>query len=457
MDFYNRQSELKALNNWWKEKKAQLVIVYGKRRVGKTELCLEFSKDKEHVYFLADRLDINLQLKKLSRDIGSFFRDEIIAENGFKDWEQLFKYIASKNRKFILIIDEFPYLVETEATISSVFQKGFDLYLKNSPVFLILSGSSIGMMEKHTLIYKAPLYGRRTGQMLIEPFTFNDFDTLFPKFNFEDKLLIYSTVGGTISYLLPFIGSKNIWSVIEKNILTKGQLLYEEVGFLLREELREPRNYFSILLSLALGKTRLFELMNDTGFDKSTLSSYLANLQQLLIVKKEVPITEKTPEKSRKGSYRISDNFFEFWFRYVFKNKGLLEEGKTKEVLNKIKNTKNELISKNYELFARDFVKTKIKNKYNSVGRWWEKEEEIDLVAINQKEKEILFGEVKWTNKFVGTDLLERLKEKAKKIEWNRSNRKEKYILFSKSGFTDNLKNLAKKESIYLVHQDKMQ
>ena len=455
MKFYHREHELKALNDWWKEKESHLVIVYGKRRVGKTALILEFAKNKPTIFHLAERLDPKLQLKKISQEVGTFFQDAYVGEYGFSDWEQLFKYIAQKNQKMVIIVDEFPYLIEADPAIPSIFQKGWDLYLSKSKVLLILCGSSVGMMEKHTLLYGAPLYGRRSGQILVQPFSFFDLEEIFPKKKFEEKLLVYSTVGGTITYLKNFLEKKSFWKLVEKYILGKEQFLYEEVEFLLREEFREPRNYFSVLLGLSLGKRKLSEIINFTGFDKSTLSAYLGILQQLLIVKKEVPITEKIPEKSRKGLYKISDNFFEFWFRYVFRNKQLIEKGSSSEVLKIIKKDINELVSKNYEEISGEWIRRNIKKNFQYLGRWWDNNDEIDIVGFNQETKEIIFGEVKWSNKAVGTNIFFDLKRKSRNVSWNNDNRTEYYILFSKNGFTLEMKKLAKESgNIILVDKD---
>jgi len=454
MKFYNRKNELKALNQWWKEDNSHLIVVYGKRRVGKTALCLEFAKDKSHFYYLCERIDPKLQLKKISREIALFFKDDFISSVGFDDWEQLFQYIASKKKKFVFIIDEFPYLAESEPGISSIFQKGWDLYLSKSPVFLILNGSSIGMMEKYVLDYKAPLYGRRTGQIFVEPFKYHDFNEMFPDLSFEKKLLIYSMVGGTITYIKPFISCKNIWDIVEEKILTKESFLYEEIEFLLREELREPRNYFSILQSMSLGKRKLSEIINDTGMDKSSISSYISILSNLHIVKKEIPITEKIPEKSKKGLYSISDNYFNFWFKYLFRNKSLLESGKVKVVLELIKASIHELLSKNYELVAREIIDLNFAKDYQVTGMWRDKEKEIDLVALENTKKNILLGEVKWSNKQVGTNIYLDLIEKSKHVDWFNKSRTEKYILFSKSGFTIDMISLSEKEKVILVEKD---
>ena len=290
MRFVNRESEVKFLNEKWLEESAQLIIIYGKRRVGKTEISIQFTKDKPHIYFLCERISERKQLSKFTAAVGEYFKDEFLPAEGFKDWETAFKYISNRKEKLVIIIDEFPYLVETAPAIPSTFQKAWDLYLKNSKVYLILSGSSISMMEETALFHKSPLYGRRTGQFLIKPFRFKEAKDVFPGKNFEEILSIYSIVGGTLLYLNKF-RNKDYLDVVKKEILKKGQPLYEEVEFLLREELREPRNYFVILEALSLGKHKLSEIINETGFDKSTVSRYISILDSLQITKKETPIT----------------------------------------------------------------------------------------------------------------------------------------------------------------------
>lgn len=460
MKFVNRESELVFLNREWRQKQSKFVVVYGKRRVGKTELILQFMKDKPHLYFLADKIPDNIQIKKFSQSVGNFFNDSVLAQRGFESWEETLKYIAEKNRRFVLTIDEFPYLVESNPAISSIFQKAWDLYLKKSPTFLILMGSSVSMMEKETLAYRAPLYGRRTGQLLVKPFRFLDLGEAFPDVAFAKRLTIYSLAGGTPAYLVPFWGRKDIWKTVEQEILTKGMALYEEVEFLLREELVEPRNYFAILRAMSLGKTKFGEIMNECGFDKGTASRYLAILNNLQITRKETPVTEKFPEKSRKGIYFIGDNFFSFWFRFIFRYRDRLEMADTRFVISKIKQELPSMLAENYERVTREIFEESSTSgmapRFQHYGRWWDKRGEIDLVATDEESNEILFGEAKWSQKPLGIDIYEDLKRKAHFVEWGKPGRKEYYCLFSRSGFTSQIIEVAKKEGIFLFREDRL-
>ncbi|MCG2712703.1 MAG: ATP-binding protein, partial [Candidatus Omnitrophica bacterium] len=230
---------------------------------------------------------------------------------------------------------------------------------------------------------------------------------------------------------------------------------------LLREELKEPRNYFVILEAISLGKHKLSEIVNETGLDKGTCSRYISILDSLQITKKEIPVTEKMPEKSRKGIYRIDDNFFNFWFRLIFRNRSLLEENKIALVISKVKEVMPRFLAENYEKISGEILFDAILNgklpfEFETYGRWWDRNEEIDLIALNNRENEILFGEVKWSNKPVGTNIYEELKNKSQKVTWGKQNRKEYFALFSKSGFTADMKKRAKKESVCLFHKDKL-
>lgn len=459
MKFIDRERELNNLKAWWASKDAQLIVIYGRRRIGKTELIKRFIKDKPHIYFIAQQISEAENLKTLGKIVGEYFDDMILKEKGFDNWSTFFEYLKKHvKERLIIAIDEFPYLAESNKGISSVFQAGWDEHLKELPIFLILCGSSMAMMEREVLSFKAPLYGRRTGQLRLKPFSFFEASEFFSGLSFEDRLLYYSVLGGNPSYLSRVNPKKSWEENIVSLILSPASPLYSEVEFLLHEELREPRNYFSILKAIALNKTRISEIVNETGFDKSILHKYLFVLEDLQLIQKEYPVTEKNPLKSKKGLYRLQDQYFKFWFRYVLPNKSRLEEGREDLVLEIIRNDITSLVAENYEQVAREILsrdQTKIFS-FDRLGRWWDRNEEIDLVALNEKEKKILLGEVKWSNKPVGLNILEELKRKSSQIDWERSKRKEYYCLFSKSGFTETIIKQAREERILLFHKDRI-
>ncbi len=459
MRFINRAEELKSLNAKWKENKPHFVIIYGKRRVGKTELIKQFIKDKPSIYFLADKRTELEQLKELGRIMGDFFKDSLLKDRGFTEWIEVFKYLKERNKsRFILAIDEYPYLVEGNKAISSLFQKGWDEYLKDQNVLLVLSGSSIAMMESETLIHQSPLYGRRTGQILVKPLSFKESRDFFPTKDFDEFMDIYTITGGMPAYLLQWDASLSLDENIKNKIFLRTEFLHNEVEFILKEEFREPKNYLSILKAISWGKRKFGEIANETGLEKNVLTKYLMTLEKLYVIEKEVTSTEDTPHKSRKGLYRISDNFFRFWFQYVFPYKSDLEIGRFDEVSRKIKESFNILASNVYEKVSIEILwgfREKI-FPFERVGRWWDKDNELDIVALNAAGKGILFGEVKWSNKPLGTNIFEELKRKSESVDWNNATRKAHYLLCSKSGFTEDMMDLAKKEKVLLIHKDKL-
>jgi len=458
MNFINRERELAFLNKSYKDKRSQFIVVYGKRRVGKTELVKQFFKSIPHVYFLADKAPEREQLKMLSEKVGLLFNDELLLSRGFGNWHDFFRYVKGKGR-IVITIDEFPFLIEANKAVPSIFQKGWDEELKDSEIFLILLGSSIGMMETEVLGYKSPLFGRRTGQLLIESLSFWDSKKFFSERSNEEFLYTYAVLGGTPAYLLRFDSSADIWKNLKNEILLPEAYLFSEPEFILKEELREPRNYFSILRSISMGKTRASEIINETGFEKNVVGKYLSVLTDLRIIKREVPVIEKSFEKSKKGIYLINDNYFRFWFNFVFPNKSFIAEGEVDYLIkNKVRPKMDIFTSSAFEDVCRSFVKKGAAEgmRFNTVGRWWSKDAEIDVVAINEDDNSILFGEAKWSTKKIGVDVLTDLKKKAPIVEWGKKHRKEFYALFSRKGFTEELKNIAGKEKIILKTIDEM-
>jgi len=468
MPFINREQELKALNEKWQSNIAQLFIIYGKRRVGKTELIKQFIKDKPAIYFLADKRTAADQLRELGQIVGSRFKDEILIKNGFGDWLEVFSYLKTKTaaKPLVLAIDEYPYLTENDESTSSLFQKGWDEYLKNTKIFLILSGSSVAMMESETLNQSAPLFGRRTGQILVEPLNFSQSRKFFPEKNFSDFLNIYAITGGMPAYLKQFEDGGELSEEIKKKIFNKTAFLHNEVEFTLKEELRETKNYLAILRAIALGKRKLSEIVNEVGLDKATANKYLSVLINLRLVEREVPITEDKPDKSRRGLYKISDNFFVFWFQYIFPYKSYLEMDNYDYVLEKMFSglRYNDNVNSGFKIIAvQVYERVAIELlaawqdkifAFERVGRYWDSNQEIDVAGFSSSEKKIIFGECKWSEKPAGTNIYEELKKKAAKVDWNKNNRKEYYILFSKSGFTEEMIKTAKTDGVFLVEKD---
>jgi AAA+ ATPase superfamily predicted ATPase len=461
--FINRTEEMSMLNALYEKTKAepQFFVLYGKRRVGKTELMRHFYKDKPHLYYLASKGSAKDQLRTLTEIIADYFH-EPLGRDAFPDWRKLFDYLGLKLRerkeRLVLVFDEFPYLAESDPAISSYFQYGWNEQLEKTNVFLVLMGSSIGMMYKHVLTRNAPLFGRRTGQLLLEPFVFKESKKFYHAGDFEKLFSFYAIVGGMPAYLREFDERNSLVENIREKILTRATFLNLEPELLLSEDFNEPAKYLTILKAIGIGQTRYAELLNVTGLANNELPVYLKNLIDLRLIQKEVPVTEPIPEKSKKGSYSLSDNFLRFYFSYIFPNASLVEEKEYATLFNKNKNLLIQLIAKSYEETTSEFIKTAMKKRrlphFNKLGRWWDKNTEIDLVGLNEETNSILFVETKWNNKPIGMDILHSLKQKASHVQWGSNERKEYFALVARGGFTEALKKQAQQEEILLIEKD---
>ena len=452
--FINRKNELEFLDQKFKQPDAQMVVIYGRRRTGKTELIKQFCKDKEFIYFLADKRGTVLNTSRFTSIAVEHFND---IPPKIEDFYLLFEYIKRRldpEKKMVLIIDEFSYLVEKDDSISSVFQGIWDEVLMNENVFLILCGSSISMMEHGVLSYKSPLYGRRTGQWKMSAFSFKEMREFFPGFLMTERAEIYGVLGGIPLYLKQF-KKRNLFSNIEEKIMTKGELLYEEVEFLLREELREYSSYYSILEAIAAGRTRIIEIADHSKIKAGDLPKYLDILIKLDIIEKVHPVTEK--EKTKKTIYRIRDNFFNFWFKFVFPHKSDIEMGNSQKVMDIIKQDFSSYMGHIFEDIVKEFmIELNAKNvlpfNFMKIGTWWSGDKEIDLVALSKNEA--LFVECKWQSRKTDIDVLEKLIETAQFVNWQRE--KDYYAVVSRSGFTLRAEDYAREKGILLFGEDEM-
>jgi len=305
--FIDRKDELTFLQEAYSTDRSQMIILYGRRRVGKTYLLLEFMKEKKHTYHLCTRGNETEQIRFLSRMIGVSLNDTALVLSPFSEWRTLFRYLyeKAKDERYLLIIDEFPYLINANSAVTSIFQKYWDEYLSKTKIMLVLCGSSIAMMESEVLAYQSPLYGRRTGQWKVEPMSFEDAALFFAgEGRVEDAIENYSITGGVPFYIVELDLAKSAIDNIRENVARKGRLLYEEGEILLREELRDPSTYFSILEAISSGNARQVKIANHIGVPPTALPRYLSTLIRLGYVEKRVPVTE--PDKSKKAVYRIN-------------------------------------------------------------------------------------------------------------------------------------------------------
>lgn len=461
--FIGRETELKFLEGKYAENKGQLIVLYGRRRVGKTETLREFCKGKPHIFFSCTQTNDRLQLAKFSKQM---LRENIPARqyiSEFADWEKAFRSILDLpygEQKKLVVIDEFPYMCRGNKSIPSVLQNLWDAELKDSNVMLILCGSAMSFIEKELLAEKNPLYGRATGIYKMREMGFYDAVKFFPDYSDRDKVLTYAVLGGIPHYLNQFDPGLGLDENICRNILTKGCVLYSEVEFLLHQELRETPVYNSIIEAVALGNTKLNDISQKSLVeDTSKTSVYLKNLIELGIVEREFSVDAPTKEKANnnRGTYRLTDNFFRFWYAFGFANYSQLEDGDVDGVYRYlVEPALHQFASFSFEDVCREFVRELQKQnalpfRYHKMGRWTGKttirdehgkdgltvaETEIDLLGISRDSKEYLVGECKFKNSpFRYAEYL----DTRAKLTPQKKAAKFHYMLFSESGFDEKI------------------
>jgi len=430
--FIGRESELKLLEERINSNRAEFVLIFGRRRIGKTELVKKIIAEHGGIILMGREESKKLQLEHFSRLLAEHYNDDFLKKQSFTNWDAFFEYVyeKSKSTRTIIALDEFPYLVKEEKALPSILQDYWDNKLKNTHIFLFIMGSSISMMER-LMGYKSPIYGRRTGQLKLQPFQFKDVAKFIK--NTQRAVELYCVFGGTPAYITDVDPSKNIVDNIKEKFLRMDSYIYQDVRFVLMEELYEPRYYFSILEAIAAGNVSLGEIINYTGLERSLVGKYLSVLMELDLVKREISIT--AVKKTKNGIYSLKDNIFSFWFGFIFPYEDLLSLGRSEEVISRISRDLNAYIGKAFEEIAKEFLWETSNGNFAKMGRWWHKGEEIDIVALDEERKEIFFIECKWSkmNERDVFEILTELKRKATLVQWHNSERKEHYGIIAKA------------------------
>lgn len=440
LNFVDRVSELAFFDERYKHRGFEFFVVYGRRRVGKTELIKSFLRGKPHIYLLCDKGGTNRNVSRFKGKIAEYFGEPVI-ESG--DFEEVFSYLIKrlKGEKIVVVFDEFSYLIEKDDAVPSLFQVVCDEVLRNENIFLVLCGSSVSMMENGVLSKKSPLYGRKTAHIKLGELSFNYFNDFFPSNSLDKSIEFFAVLGGIPFYLQKFSDKKTTFENIKEQILSKQGKLYEEVDFLLREELREPDVYKTILDAIASGKTKVVDIANASKINVQDIDKYLKVLIRLGFIKKEIPVTKV---KSKKSIYLIDDNFFSFYFLFLQPFKSDLEIGETKNIESRIKNNFHAFVGAKFEKLVQQEILRKTNTiQIQKAGKWWgfyrdketnkRKSIEIDIVALNEEKKEILFAECKWQSKVNAEKIVSDMAEKAKYVEWHNNKRKESFAVFAKS------------------------
>lgn len=438
--FIGRERELKALNNMYLSNKFEFVVIYGRRRVGKTALINEFIREKNFIYFMGVESNAKQNLENFSRSIMEY-NTGISADTSFASFQAALEYVfqLAEKERILLAIDEYPYVARSSKSLASTLQLLIDKYKDNSKLMLILCGSSMSYMEDQVLAYKAPLYGRRTAQMKLLPFNFEETCHYLSGMTGEDKALMYGVVGGTPQYLLQISDKLSVEENIKNTYLNSTSFLFEEPVNLLKQEVREPAIYTAIITAIATGYSRMSEISGKVGEDTNVCATYIKNLISLGIIQRETPYGEK---ESRKSVYSISDNMFRFWYRFVLANNSIIARGATELAYKRIEPYFTDYMGKVFEDICMQYLWKQLLTgnspvEFTSLGRWWgnnpitRSQTEIDIMG-EQDKNTALFGECKWTNEKVDLGVLETLFQRSKLFSYQ----KVYLYLFSKSGFT---------------------
>jgi len=445
--FFGRIKELEILEKLYKKQGFELLVLYGRRRIGKTTLISHFIQGKPAIFFSAQEANDKINLEIFSKLLFQFFGLEKSGLPAFTDWNSAFLFLAEKarNKRLIVVFDEFPYAAGANKGLKSILQNVIDHKLKETNIFIILSGSQISFMENEVLGSKSPLFGRRTAQMKLAGFDYVDAAQMLSKYNNEEIIKFYSCIGGTPYYISRIDKHLSFEKNIESLFFESSGYLYEEPLMLLKQELREGAIYNSIISAIALGATKLNDIAVKIGEDRAKVIKYIDTLIGLNILYREFPFGEN-PEKSRKGLYRIKDNCYRFWYRYVFTNKTVIEQGAGIALFKSFLPELNSYIGIPFEDICMQYM-IRMNNLsalpfiFTKSGRWWgADDEEIDIVFSDTSKKQFIFAECKWRNELKDTAALKILVERSKLL-YAAAN--VYYFMFSKVPFSKSCESLA--------------
>lgn len=458
--FVNRKQELKRLNRLYESDSAALAVVWGRRRMGKTTLAIESVRDRDNaVYYQATRGTADQQ-------ISSFITAAAEVYSGItrirEEWEPLFEFLAEQDA--VIIIDEFPYLVEQTDALPSILQRVWDHTAKTTATTFVLTGSAIGMMYEYALDGTAPLYGRvaknPNGEIEVGPLRFRAAMSFFPDYSPDEQVMTYGVFGGTPEYLRAVEDTETLEENVTRTLLRRSGGLHEEPENVLHRELDEVDRYFAILKSLAEGNRVKNEIAQGAGISNSSVGYYLDRLADLRIIDRDYPVTVD-PARSRKGRYTITDPLFRFWFRFVYGRTARYEVYGDDAYTDLISPELPDFVSGTFEQLCQRATLYALGDEYRFLeepGNWWDRSgSEIDVVAPTNGET-LLAGEAKFRQEPVGYDVLSQLESEASNVDWHPDGGGDpeyEYALFSRGGFSSAVETAeADREDLHLFTVD---
>lgn len=457
--FHCRENELSKLNKRYQNDSFECIIMYGRRRVGKTALINEFCKDKKTIFFAALNATEQENLAALSKAIYECEKKTAAEAPVFSSFDSALNAITEMaSERLVFAIDEYPYLAKATESISSRLQHLIDHKWQSTKLFLILCGSSMSFMEEQVLGYESPLYGRRTAQFKIEPLTYREVNAFYPTLSRQEQALVYGITGGIPLYMNKLDVQNGIKEALLENVFDSSSYLFEEPQNLLKQELREPAVYNTIVTMIATGASKLNEIATKAGLESAVCSKYMKVLLELGIVKKETPMSEKPGKKT---IYRLSDHFFSFWYRYIPKNMGAIMAQRIDRIFDQaVWDSLSDHMGLVFEDMCKCYLMRYAENlpvPITDIGQWWgtdtklHTEVQIDIVASTTDAETYYIGSCKYKNEAVGMHELQILQRYAQVFG---KGKKYIYYIFSKGGFTQELQEQEKDGKVKLISLD---
>lgn len=449
--FVNRNRELDSLNRIYQSPESGLIVLYGRRRLGKTSLLREFARDKLCVYYMADQAAERSQRNAMARVMADVLREPLMEQVQYAQWYDLFAAfdrLRPEGRKTVLIIDEYQYLCKAQPAFSSFLQKWWDEHWKNENVLLILCGSLTSMMYRETLAHSSPLYGRSAGQILLRPLGLRHIPEFVENPTEERCVERFALCGGVPRYLELFSDADDFEEALVDGVLNPVAPLHVEARYLLQDEIDVPNVCWSLLEAVASGATRISEMASRLAQSANSLTRYLSLLRDLSIIEREVPVAEKNPAKSKRGVYVLKDSFLRLWFGCVYPYESFFEIGNTDAALQKLRPLLKRHIELTYEMLCREYAQDhpELAPETVRIGRQWGAHYEVDVAGVDASGRFTLLGECKWSRQKVGLSILRKLQETAQEQKLSLASDIQ-WVLFSRSGFSDDLQALAAEQS----------
>ena len=469
MRFINRKNELVFLQQLLQSSRsrtAQFVLLYGRRRVGKTRLLRHWLEnlDLPSTYWVAEKENAALQRRKF---IAEFEQRPLRQTPLLDSWSEVWELVADRinDKQYVLIIDELPYASHADNALLSSLQHAWDQHFEDSNLILVLCGSQMRVMEA-LQFHQSPLFGRFTAQWHLKPLHFNSLTHFFPNWSTEELVALFAIVGGIPAYLNWLHPERTLVENIREAILAPGSLFVAEPTFLLYDEVKEPQTFLAILKAIGMGNHTLSDISNYALIGKTHLSSYLVRLQELRLVERRIPATVPSAKRrtSRQGRYHFSDPYFHFYFRFLAPFNDILPDD-IEPVLEKVRSELRAFVGQTaFEKLSRQWLREQRKKgelpfRPMIIGSHWSRKVQIDVVGINWDSHEILLGECKWRGEQVGRETVRELVEqKAPKLLVELPNTPDEWTVhfafFAREGFSLSAQQYAAQYNMILVDLD---